>query len=113
MEGRLGLSRIGHLDEAKASRASRHSVCNNLGAIDDAIGFEELAQLFVRGPPSQIPDKDTHRSSFSARVALRCKVCRSPPPYFRFCRKLPRLLLDCRVVDWPRSSKRLVVTRSS
>src|SRR2546430_34531 len=57
---RLGLGSVWHLDKAKAPRAARLSIRDNLGAVDDAIRFEQPFQFFFRGGKGQIPDKNTH-----------------------------------------------------
>src|SRR5262249_20180978 len=44
---RLGLGAVRHLDKTKAPRAAGFSVCGDLGAVDDAVGFEQLTQLVL------------------------------------------------------------------
>src|SRR5262249_24092498 len=57
---RLGLCAVWHLDKTEAPRAAGLAICDDLSAIDDAIGFEQLFQLIFRRLPSQIAYKNTH-----------------------------------------------------
>ena len=57
---RLGLGRIGHLDEAHP-RATSHAGWRDLGGVHEAIGFEQAFQLFLRGRLGQIPHKRVRR----------------------------------------------------
>src|SRR6516162_1056061 len=58
----LSLSGVGHLDKTKAPRAAGVAVRHDLGAVDDAIRFEQLTQLFFRRRKGNVSDKDTHGS---------------------------------------------------
>ena len=56
---RLGLGCVGHLDETEAAGTARLPICEDLGAIDDAIRFEQPFQFVFCNRPIEVPDKNT------------------------------------------------------
>src|SRR5262249_51229431 len=72
VNGLLGLGSVGHLDKAKAARPARVPIRDDPGALNNAIGLEQLAQLFFGRRIRQIRDVDTHGLT---PVALAKEVC--------------------------------------
>jgi len=77
VNGRLGLPGVGHLDKAKASRPAGLAIGDDPGALDNALCFEQLAQLFFGRGKHQICDVDVH-SVLSQGTCLSCLVILVP-----------------------------------
>jgi hypothetical protein len=58
--GRVALYGIGHLDKAKAAGTIGVSIQEDPDAHYLTVEVKELRQVFFRGRPGQIPDKDIH-----------------------------------------------------
>jgi hypothetical protein len=51
---------VRHLDEAKAAGAAGLTVGHDSDRLDRAIGFEELAEVLLRGRKSEVTHKNAH-----------------------------------------------------
>jgi hypothetical protein len=51
---------VRHLDEAKAAGAASLTVGHDPDRLDSAIGFEELAEILLRGHKSEVTHKNVH-----------------------------------------------------
>src|SRR5262249_42012054 len=85
LDGRLGLVRGGHLNEAEAAGAAGIAVHDDLGPSHGAVALEELQQVVGRAAPGEIAHVDVRHTEEPFRAGG--NVPRSPPTA---CRSLSR-----------------------
>src|SRR5437879_5600715 len=73
VDGRLGLGRVEHLDEAEAPRPASVSIGVDLDARDLSVRVKALREFFFRGPPIQIADENPH-GHFLRSTSITCPV---------------------------------------